>query len=70
MVQIRESQDSDQLSYHPGADFALAHSKIYMSKLLEFMKRLVLLTQSFRIFMTQGNSRIARRCLSKDPTFM
>ena len=46
----------------------LAQHKIYIiCKWLGFMKGLVLLIQSYRFCMTQGNNRITRRNPCQDP---
>ena len=52
--------------------FALAHLNMHpiTDELLEFMKRLVLQIQNYRIFMTQGNSRISEMCSGEDPVLL
>ena len=73
MVQIRESWHTDQLSYHhtPMQGSELAHPKIYIIyELLGCVKGPVLLIQSCKISMTQGNNRMTRRQPSEDPVLM
>ena len=51
--------------------FELAHTKIYIiCELLEHIKGPVLLIQSCRISMTQGNNRMPQRSPSEDPILM
>lgn len=55
---IRESRYTDKFSYHPSTDpvLCVAHPKIYIiCKQLGHMKRPILLIQSCRISMIQGN---------------
>jgi hypothetical protein len=72
MVQIKESQWTDQLSYHPGPEPELwvLHPKIYIFKWLGHVKGSILLIQSFRLSMTQGNNRITGKRPKKDPILM
>jgi hypothetical protein len=49
-------------------DFEWSQPVIYsICELLECVKGLVLQNQSYKIFLTQGNSRISQRSPSEDP---
>ena len=73
MVQMREIWHTDQLRYHPGQiqGSDLAHPKIcIICEWLGCMKGPVLLIQSCRISMTQGNNRITGMRPGDDPVLM